>query len=448
MAVWGCGYIGFSTMANFAANGVRCLGIDVSEDIVRNVNSGKMPVPNLEYWLGFDTAPLSRKGLIRATSDWREAGDNSICAHMIAVPTEKEDKPWDGALEDVARKITEIAAKNRPLVIVESTLTPNKTDNLLIPAFESAGLRVGHDILLGVAPRRDWFISPDKNLRNLPRIVGGTTPETTQQIIDLLSIICEKLLAAPDHRHAEIVKSVENAYRHVEITLANQLSLAYPDLNMVEVLRLVGTKWNMNIYHPSFGSGGYCIPLASKYVLSGATRPEELTLLRETIATDSSQPGRVAESLRRRGCERVGILGLGYKGDLKVHILSPTLKIVDGLKKWGIKVKVHDPYYSEKEIERIVGAQSFEFPQGLKEFDAVVVTAGHREYRSIPELELLLHLQRCRFVLDNVEEAWRAIDFASRGIEYKIAGGAGWLGDAQLSSKDSLATAAIGRDLR
>ena len=241
IAVWGTGYIGFSTMANFAAEGVSCVGTDVSEKIVSTINAGKTPVPNMEYWLGFAPKYLVDSGMMTATVDWKKTLTSEFAVHMIAIPTEKEDQPWDGALEDVMSKIASNATKSAdpPLVIIESTLTPNKTDELAIPIFEKNGFHVGKDIFLGVAPRRDWFISPEKNLRSLPRIVGGTTPETTKLMIEVLSIVCDRLIPAPDHRHAEIVKSIENAYRHMEITLANQLSLAYPKLNMIEVLKLV-----------------------------------------------------------------------------------------------------------------------------------------------------------------------------------------------------------------
>ena len=70
-------------------------------------------------------------------------------------------------------------AQPTTLVIIESTLTPNTAEDIIIPALEGKGLKVGKDILLGVAPRRDWFISPEKSLKTLPRVVGGTTPETT-----------------------------------------------------------------------------------------------------------------------------------------------------------------------------------------------------------------------------------------------------------------------------
>ncbi len=429
IAVWGTGYIGFSTMANFAAQGVTCVGTDVSDAIVSAINSGKTPVPNMEYWLGFDTRYLVESGMMTATVDWEKVLTPEFAVHMIAIPTEKEDKPWDGALEDVMTKIAGHASRSEDpqLVIIESTLTPNKTDDLVIPVFEKKGLQVGKDILLGVAPRRDWFISPEKNLRALPRIVGGTTPETSTLMVEVLSIVCDKLIPAPDHRHAEIVKSVENAYRHMEITLANQLSLAYPSLNMIEVLRLVGTKWNVGVYKPSFGSGGYCIPLSSKYVLEGAEKPEYLTLLKETVSTDSRLPSIVADRIADKGFKNVGILGLSYKGDLKVHILSPALRMSKRLMERKVKVKINDPYYTPDEVKKLSGAETFDFPDGLSEFDCVVIVAGHRLYKALPEAKLIGCLKNCKLVLDNLEETWRALDWAAAGIEYHIAGDSKWL---------------------
>ena len=416
-------------MANFAAEGVTCVGTDISERIVSTINSGKTPVPNMEYWLGFDTKYLVDSGMMSATVDWKKVFAPEFAVHMIAIPTEKEDKPWDGALKDVVTKIAANAPKSGdpPLVIIESTLTPNKTDELVIPVFEENGLKVGRDVLLGVAPRRDWFISPEKNLRALPRIVGGTIPETTSLMVEVLSIVCDRLVPAPDHRHAEIVKSVENAYRHMEITLANQLSLAYPSLNMIEVLRLVGTKWNVNVYHPSFGSGGYCIPLSSKYVLEGAEKPEYLTLLKETVATDSRLPSIVADRIADKGFKNVGILGLSYKGDLKVHVLSPALRMSKRLMELGVNVKINDPYYTSDEIKKLTGADTFSFPEGLSEFECIAIVAGHRLYKAISEAKLMSYLKNCRLVLDNLEETWRTFNWSTSEIEYHIAGDRSWL---------------------
>jgi len=431
LGIWGLGYIGYSSMAYFASKGVKCLGMDVDAGRVDQINKGDLPIQNIEYWLGFDTRPLVKSGLMKATTDWTKLISKDILVHLICIPTEKDDVPYEGILIEVIEKLATFCEMNLdtpPLVIIESTLTPNATEDTIVPTLEKQGLEVGKDILIGVAPRRDWFISPEKSLKALPRVVGGTTPETTALMKEVLEIVCDIILPAKDHRHAELVKSIENAYRHVEITLANQLSLAYPHIDMREVLELVGTKWNIGTYHPSFGTGGYCIPLSSQYVLSGTTSADKLSILNSAIQTDQNLPYMVAEVAVRKGAKKVGILGLAYKGDLKVHTLSPTLRIVSHLRQKGIEVKVHDPYYLPEEIEQICGAGTFRFPEDLGEFDAVLVVADHRDYQAVPRGQILANLKKCKLILDNVG-IWDGFNFGEVGIEYHVAGTEHWLGE-------------------
>lgn len=429
IGVWGTGFIGYSSMAYFANKGVKCIGYDISKEIVDKINKGEIPVPGLGYWLAFDVQPLVKSGMLRCTTDFKELMQPDVAVHLIAIPTEKEDKPWDGALIDVVQKLSQfksIKTDEPPLVIIESTLTPGRSDQIILPIFEKAGLKVGKDILVGIAPRRDWFISSDKSLKNLPRIIGGTTPETTEKMRQVLSLVVDTLHAAPDHKHAEMVKSIENAYRHVGISLANELTLAYPDINIREVLRLVGTKWNIPTYQPSFGTGGYCIPLSSQYVLLGTEHKDMLKILNETIAVDCNMPYLVSDSVIKRGAKKVGILGLSYKGNLKVHILSPTLKIAKYLKDKGLSVKVNDPQYTPDEIKRIIGLESFDFPKGLSEFDTILLIADHREYTYTQIKDIFANLSNCKLILDNTG-IWAHLPFKEKGIEYHVAGDKGWL---------------------
>jgi len=427
IGIWGLGFIGYSSMTNFALAGVRCKGTDIDKHKVDCVNTGNVPVPNIEYWLGFDPKILHTAKTMYATTDWAELIGADVAVHLICIPTEKGDKPHLDILQDVITKLAQHKdTRTTPLIIIESTLTPNTTDSLVIPLLEKEGLQVGQDILVGVAPRRDWFVSAEKSLKTLPRVVGGTTPETTEMMREVLGIVCDTVLPAKDHRHAELIKGIENAYRHVEITLANQLSAAYPDVDMRDVLRLVGTKWNIGHYSPSFGTGGYCIPLSSQYILAGTDNPSALSILQAAVDTDRGIPAKVADAVVAGGAKRVGILGLAYKGDLKVHTLSPTLRIVERLKGRVDMVKVNDPYYSADEIERICRVESFIFPQGMTEFDTILLVSDHRLYTSVNHSKILSCLPNCRRILDNTG-VWQGIDFASRNIAYRLAGRENWL---------------------
>lgn len=428
LGVWGLGYIGYSSITNFARAGVTCIGTDLLQKRIDDVNDGKATIPNLDFWLGFDTKPLAEKGRMRATLNWEELINKDVAVHLVAIPTEMDGKPYHNILIDVINKLSKfkgIKTDYPPLIIVESTLTPTVMDNVVIPLFKKNGLEVGKEILLGVAPRRDWFTSADKGLSMLPRVVGGTTKETTKLMAEVLNIICQNIIQAHDHKHAAIVKSVENAYRQLDITFANQLSLAYPDMDMTNVLKMAGTKWNIQTYHPSFGTGGYCIPLAPQYVLEGAKFPEKLTLLHESLKTDFSQPEVVVNSLLKRRVKKVAILGIAYTGDLKVHVLSPAIPIAKKLKMVGIDVKVHDPYYNEEEIKKLTGCEPMNFPEGLQDRDCIVIVSPHMQYKFTHRQEIMQNLANAKFILDNMG-AWNDFEFPEN-IKYFEAGSANWL---------------------
>ena len=428
LGVWGLGYIGFSSIAYFARAGITCIGTDIKQHRLDDINHGKVTIPNFEFWLGFGVKQLAADGRMQATADWKEMIKEDISVHLVTVPTEKYGKPYHEILKDVINKLCkykDIKTNSPPLVIIESTLTPTATDNIIIPLFNKNGLEVGKDILLGAAPRRDWFTSPDKTLKTLPRVVGGTTKETTQLMSDVLGIICDNIIQAQDHKHAAIVKSIENAYRQLDITLANQLSHAYPDMDMTNVLKMVGTKWNIETYHPSFGTGGYCIPLAPQYVMEGATHPEKLTLLKESLKTDFSQPEKVVNSLIKRGTKKAIILGIAYTGDLKVEVLSPAIPIAKMLKQKGVDVKVNDPYFSDKEIKDLTGCEKVKFPDGMKDRDTIVIVSPHMLYKYTDTQKILNNLNNAKCILDNMG-IWNDMQIPD-SIAYHEAGDAHWL---------------------
>ncbi|MBI5597128.1 MAG: nucleotide sugar dehydrogenase [Elusimicrobia bacterium] len=431
IGIWGAGFIGFSTMAYFARRGVNGIVVDVNPRRVDAINRGEVDIDGLEGWLGFKVKPLIKRGLIHAVTDHSRLLQPDVLVHFIAIPTEKDGRPYLAYLEDVIRKIASAPTpdpKLPPLVIIESTLTPGTTDKVVVPILKAAGKVIGRDLLLGVAPRRDWFVDDTKSLKDLDRVFGGCDAPAATAMKQVLSVVCDRLHQASNHRTAEMVKSFENAYRHMEITLANQLSLAYPDENIREALKLVGTKWNIGTFYPGFGVGGYCIPLSSHYVLAGAKKPGELTILSDTIRTDESINQLIARSLIARGAKKVGVLGLAYKANLKVSILSPTLPFVQELKAAGIEVQLCDPLYSPEEIRRIAGVEPFDYPKGLAQFDAVAAIVDHDQFKRGSD-KALKNLGRCRIVLDNLG-MWkdRAAFFAKNGIEYHICGDANWLG--------------------
>ena len=424
IAVWGTGYIGLSTMVYFAKKKIKCVGYDVDKDKIKKINSGTLPLKDHKKWFGFDIKGLVKLNYLKATSNYKNLITEDFLIHFIAIPTERDGKPYYKPLMNVLDKISKIKKnnKNPPIVIVESTLAPKVSDKKIIPFFKRKNLKVGENILLSIAPRRDWFIEGGKNLENLDRVYGSTDRKSTKVTKDVLSIVCKKLHAASTYKVSEMVKSIENAYRHMDITLANQLSLAFPKDNIREVLKLVGTKWNVEAFHPGIGAGGYCIPLSSRYILSQVKNKNKLSLLRETIKTDDGMGQSIANSIAKRGLKKIGVLGLSYKGDLKVSVLSKVIPLVKSLLRKKLKVRLFDPYFSKREIYDAVKIKTFNFPKDLTKFDCLIVSVDHKQFK-IPKKILEKYLKNCKLIIDH-DGAWKKYNLK---YNYHLSGDHGWI---------------------
>ena len=425
IAVWGTGYIGLSTMVYFSKENINCIGYDIDKEKIRKINSGILPLKDLKTWFGFDIKKLVKQNYLKATSDFDDLNKENFLVHFIAIPTEKDGKPYYKPLLNVLDKIVKLKNVDNqfpPIIIVESTLAPKVSDNKIIPFLEKSKLEIGKDILFSVAPRRDWFIEGVKNLKNLDRVYGSTDRRSALATRDVLSIVCKKLHEASSYKVSEMVKSVENAYRHMDITLANQLSLAFPKDNMREVLKLVGTKWNLETFHPGIGTGGYCIPLSSRYILSQVKDKNKLTLLRETIKTDDNMNLILAKSIAKKRFKKIGILGLSYKGNLKVSVLSKVIPLVRSLKKNKLNVKLNDPYFTDKEIKDILDVKTFKFPNDLNKFDCIIITVDHKQFK-IPEKKLKKYLKKCKFIVDH-DGAWKNYNLSNN---YHLSGDSNWI---------------------
>ena len=424
IAVWGTGYIGLSTMVYFSKKKIKCVGFDINKEKIKKINSGVLPLADLKKWFGFDIKSLVKSNYLKATSDYKELITEEFLVHFIAIPTEKNGKPYYKPLLSVLNNIAKINknAKNPPIIIVESTLAPKVSDKKIIPFLERKKLKVGKNILLSIAPRRDWFIEGGKNLENLDRVYGSTDKQSTKVTKEVLSIVCKKLHLASSYRVSEMVKSVENAYRHMDITLANQLSLAFPKDNIREVLKLVGTKWNVETFNPGIGAGGYCIPLSSRYILSQVKSLNKLSLLRETIKTDDGMSKFIANSIKKKGLKKIGVLGLSYKGDLKVSVLSKVIPLVKSLKKKGLKVELFDPYFTNKEIFEAVKVKTFKFPGELKKFDGLIVSVNHKQF-NISKKVLEKNTKNCKLIIDH-DGAWTKYNLKNN---YHLTGDREWI---------------------
>ncbi|MDC3016836.1 nucleotide sugar dehydrogenase [Candidatus Pelagibacter sp.] len=422
VCVWGAGYIGLSTACYFAKKGKKVIAIDNNQNYLNDLKKGRLKNDDFKKWLGISVKPLIKKQNLIFSRDIVQIRSKEPLIHFIAIPTEKNGRPFDKILKEVIKKI--IKNFDYGLIIIESTLTPGTSEKILKKYFASKIKK--KKFFYAVAPRRDWFVDNSKNLELMDRVYGGSNDESGILAKNILSMICKKLHRASSHKISEMVKSFENAYRHVDIALANQLSEAYPNENIREALKLVGTKWNIGTFYPGFGSGGYCIPLSSRYVVLGSKFKNKLGILKETIKTDRDINIKIAKSIIRKKFKKIAILGLSYKEDLKVHILSPVLPLIKYLKKNKINCQIYDPYYSTNEIKNITKINSFNFKKDLKKFDCIIYHVNHSFFKK--NKKLIIKSLRCKYFLDNTGEYLEKADlFNKMKITYKTTGSSKWI---------------------
>jgi nucleotide sugar dehydrogenase len=402
VGVWGCGHIGASAMYYFSRQGIRCAGFDVAPARVEEIREGR--------FLSTDVVPSGRVEArtqnVKATTEWTDMKRQSILVHLIAVPTERGADPSSAILEDVMPRICETIRDTdlgglTPAIFVESTIQPTWIDTVVVPALHAAGLRPGVDVLVGAAPRRDWFSGGKHSLETLPRIVGGASPEATALMVALYSMVCNEVVTARDAYHAAFTKVIENLIRFQALALGNTLSLAFPQYDMTHVLELASTKWNIPLMHPSMGIGGHCIPLAPRYTLEeGGADNEYLDPIREAVAFNDGYFGRLYETRLREllgDCRSIAILGLAYTADAKMHKLSPALDAARVLRATP-RLRLHDPFYTADEIDDIVHLPTLPFPEGLQDCDGIVLVTAHTLYRETPVEK---YLQPGTTVVDN-----------------------------------------------
>jgi nucleotide sugar dehydrogenase len=418
VGIWGSGAIGSSAAYYFARVGLRCVAYDVSEERIREIRAGQFQSTSAQ---AFSTGDKDEDLGVTATTRWRDLEKENVGIHLVSVPTERAAEPSAAALEDVMPQIAQVIKKTPqrptpPVVSIESTILPHWVDSIVVPALQEEGLTPGQDILVGAAPRRDWFNGADFTIETLPRIVGGWDDRSTAVLCAFYSLVCRIVQPAMDAQHAAFTKVIENVMRYQGITFANSLALAFPQFDMRHILRLASTKWNIPYYFPSLGVGGHCIPLAPQYVLEEGGRDNAyLGEIRNALDFNDSYFESLYDRRMRgmlEGKRSVGILGLAYTANAKMHKLSPAFSVLDLLRATP-RLRLHDPYYTGDEIYDLCSVPAMQFPDDIPDCDALVLVTPHNQYVQAPIEE---YVAPGTAVVDNTG-VWSNRVFAD-GVEY------------------------------
>jgi UDP-N-acetyl-D-glucosamine dehydrogenase len=398
--------------------GYAVTGLDSDSSKIRNLQAGR------SYIMDVSTEDIARQidaKRLSATMDYDCLKDMDVIFICVPTPFDAMKAPDLSAIVSAATGISRRLRAGQ-LIILQSTTYPGTTEEQVLPILEQSGLRAGLDFHLAFSPER---INPgDKVYRvgNLPKVVGGLTPECADLARLLLQSLSPAVHVVSSPRAAEMSKLLENIFRSVNIALVNELALLCErmDIDIWEVIEAAATKpFGFMPFYPGPGTGGHCIPVDPYYLSWKAREFDFYTKFIELAAeVNQSMPYHVVELICQglsdqghplRGA-KVLVMGVSFKKDVDDARNSPAERILELLVERGADVSYNDPHVPRFHLGRNVFCQEelqlVSTPltdQTLQASDCVVIVSGHSSY------EYARIAQQCRLLVDTVN--------ATRGLQ-------------------------------
>jgi UDP-N-acetyl-D-glucosamine dehydrogenase len=381
----GLGYVGLPLAMELVRAGYRVLGFDISQRVVDSLNAGRSHVQDVP---SSELAAAVKDRKFSATTDLARLAEPDAISIAVPTPLSKTKDP-DVSYVIAATDSIKKTLRRGQLVVLESTTYPGTTRELMLPAFESTGLKVGEDFFLAFSPERVDPGNPKYGTRNTPKVVGGITPSCLEVTMALYQPSIERLVPVSSTEAAELVKILENTFRSVNIGLVNEMAIVCDKLgvDVWEVIDAAATKpFGFMKFTPGPGVGGHCIPLDPHYLawkmrtLNYRTRFIELA-----GEINAGMPeywvARVADRLNDQGKavrrSSVLVVGVAYKKDIDDIRESPALDVIRLLEQRGAVVSYHDPHVAQLHEDGVELASVPLDAGTLRAADCVVIVTDH-----------------------------------------------------------------------
>jgi len=352
VGVIGLGYVGLPLAVEFARAGLDVTGFDVDSGRVEDVNQGRSYIVDMSDG---EMREILASGRLRATADFSHLADMDTINICVPTPLRKTKDPDLTYIVSAVRSIREHLRRGQ-LVILESTTYPGTTEEVVQPILEESGLRAGRDFYLAFSPERIDPGNPNFNTRNIPKVVGGHSPECAAAARTLYEQCIDTVVPVSSTRVAEMVKLLENTFRSVNIGLVNELAQMSQRLriDVWEVIDAAKTKpFGFMAFYPGPGLGGHCIPV-DPYYLSWKARMHDFEPRFIELAgiVNESMPRfvveRITEALNRQSKSvrdsKIHLVGIAYKRGVNDVRESPALNVMKLLFEKGAILSYSDPY--------------------------------------------------------------------------------------------------------
>ena len=422
IAVIGLGYVGLPLAWALSRN-FPVTGFDEDAGRVEEIKSGHDRTGEV----GMSALPGSA---LELTSE--AGGLGAADVYIIAVPTpvDAENRPDLDALRSAAGTVGR-ALNRGAIVVLESTVYPGVTENILGPGLEAAsGLDCGSDFFLGYAPERINPGDREHTLDRITKVVAGQTPEVTATLTEIYGTVTSGgVFVAKDIRTAEAAKVIENAQRDINIAFVNEVTKIFHevDISVLDVLEAASTKWNFLGFSPGL-VGGHCIgvdPFYLAHCAQEAGYEPEIILAGRRIndgmgayVAECIDQVLAASALKPRET-RILVLGLTFKEnvpDLRNSKVFDIIRHLDGL---GYTVDAHDPLADGEEAARVHGVEILAGLDGASGYDCVIGAVAHGAYRDLGP-EALAALLKPGGLLADIKGMWRGLALPEGAVHWRL----------------------------
>lgn len=388
VCVIGLGYIGLPTASIFATKGLKVVGVDVSAHVVETINKGQIHIhePDLDILV---------KAAVQSGNLCAKIKPEPASTFIIAVPTpflESDEglKPDLSYIQSAIRSIAPVVKKG-DLIILESTSPVGTTELMCKWLMEELNDPAqSDDFLFAHCPER---ILPGQMLKELvsnDRIIGGLTPQASEQAKTLYESFCSAEIFLTDARTAEMAKLTENSFRDVNIAFANELSILCEDLSVDvwELIRLANRHPRVKILQPGPGVGGHCIAVDPWFIVAAC--PDKARLIKTARQVNDSKPKYVVDQVLERASRFknpvVACLGLAFKADVDDLRESPARWIVEQLaEQLDGQILACEPHITALPKQLEGKATLVSTDEAIKQADIIVLLVDHKPFKKIPK---------------------------------------------------------------
>jgi len=394
IGIIGLGYVGLPLVMTFSEK-FTVIGLDVHKPTVESLMKGISHIQDIP------SSILSKKvgKSFFPTDDPSELARCDFMIICVPTPLAGDRIPDLSYVSEACQTIQKVLRKGQ-FIILESTTFPGTTEDIVIPILEKSGLKAREDFGVAYSPERIDPGNRQFSVSTVPKVVGGIDDRCSDVAVALYGSVIDTIVKVRDTMTAESVKMVENIFRNVNIALANELALIFERMGIDtwEVITAAATKpYGYMAFYPGPGIGGHCIPLDPYYMSYKAKKYGFIPRFIETSGEINEFMKVHAINLAERGLRKVGrrmrdsriaVMGLAYKKNIGDPRESPSIDIIDELKRLGAEIVVFDPYVPTIVTDSGAYRSEDSMESALKDTDCAMFVVDHDAFKDdrIPSL--------------------------------------------------------------